>query len=61
MTTYRTFKRAATNWEEFHRARKTTVDRGLSIHEARRQCKEFNDNRTPAQIRRGLKMEFESE
>lgn len=59
--TYRTFKRAARNWEEFSHARKTTIDRGLTYDEARRQCQAFNASLTPAQIRKGLKCEFMSE
>lgn len=61
METYRTFKRSTRNFEEFSRARKTTVDRGLTLEEARRQCAAFNDNRTQAQIRRGTKLEFTAE
>lgn len=57
---YHTFKRSATNFVQFASARKVTVDRNLTIDEARRQCTEFNDNRTKAQIARGTKMEFES-
>lgn len=59
MTSYRTFTRSARNWEQFARARKMTVDLGLSLDEARRQCQTYNDNRSPAQIRKGTKMEFE--
>lgn len=61
MQTYRTFKRSATNWREFGSARKITVDTRLSYSEAQQQCKDYNDNRTPAQIRRGTMMEFERE
>lgn len=61
MTTYRTFKRSCRNWQEFARARKTTHDRGLTYEEARRQCDEYNNNRTPAQKRRGTKLELEAE
>lgn len=59
--TYRTFTRSARNWEEFARARKLTVSRGLTMDEARRQCNAFNDNRSKAQIRRGTKLEFDQE
>jgi len=38
-----------------------TVDTGLTLEEARRQCEEYNKNRTSAQIRKGTMMEFESE
>jgi len=61
MTTYRTFKRAARSFEEFGRTRKTTVDRGLTLEEAREACRRFNDDRTPAQVSAGLKLEFERE
>jgi hypothetical protein len=61
MTTYRTFKRSATNWWQFGNARKITEERGLSLETARARCAEFNDNRSPAQIRNGIKLEFDSE
>lgn len=61
MATYRTFKRSVTNWREFSSARKITYDTGLTLDEARRQCDEFNNNRTPAQIRKGTKLEFVQE
>lgn len=61
MKTYRTFKRSARNFEEFATARKITVDRGLTYEEALRQCQEFERRRTPAQIRRGTKLEFTAE
>lgn len=61
MEMYKTFKRSCTNLEEFARARKITVDRGLTYEEARRQCQQFNNNRTARQIRRGTKMEFTKE
>jgi hypothetical protein len=59
--TYKTFKRSATNWEQFASARKITVDRGLTLDEARRACEAFNKNRTSAQISRGTKLEFTAE
>jgi len=59
--TYRTFLRSATSLEEFGSARKRTIDRGLTEDEARRACKAYNESRTPAQIRRGTKMEYDSE
>ncbi len=40
------------------RARKITIDRGLTHDEARRQCDRFNGSRTSAQIRKGTKCEF---
>jgi len=55
---YKTFKRTANNFTEFARARKFVQDIGLTYDEAVRQCRNFNDNRTPAQIRKGTKMEF---
>jgi hypothetical protein len=56
--TCRTFKRSATSFESMSRARKITIDRGLTHDEARRQCDRFNDNRTRAQVRKGTKCEF---
>ena len=61
MTTYRTFKRSCTNWEQFSKSNKMTVNRGLSLEKAREDCDLFNNNRTSQQIRRGTKMEFEQE
>jgi len=61
MDTYRTFKRSARNWAEFSSARKVTVDTRLSYDEAQRACQAFNANRSPAQIRKGLKLEFTRE
>lgn len=61
MATYRTFKRSCTNWREFARARKITVDTGLTAEQAVERCRVFNDNRTAAQIRRGTKLEFTQE
>jgi hypothetical protein len=61
MTTYRTFKRSATNWTQFAAKRKTTIDRGLTYDEAKRACKNFNDNRTPSQRRKGTMLEFTAE
>lgn len=56
---YRVFRRSARNFEEFARARKTTIRRNLTREEARQMCSDFNDNRTPAQERAGTKYEFE--
>jgi len=58
---YRVFKRSARNFREFARARKLTVERGLTYEEAQRVCREYNNSRTPAQERAGTKYEFESE
>lgn len=59
-TRYFTFRRSARNFEEFAKAKKVISRRNLTLAEARRMCDEFNDNRTPAEVRRGTKMEFES-
>lgn len=61
MPTYRTFKRSARNFEEFATARKTTVDRGLTLSEARARCDAFNNHRTAQERSRGTKLEFEAE
>ena len=61
MTTYRTFIREATNWEEFAKAEKAEIDTGLTLSEARDNCREFNDNRDADEVASGTKMEFESE
>ena len=61
MTTYKTFKRSANSFEELVRARKITVSTRLSYEEARSDCEHFNNNRTAAQIRKGLKLEFTQE
>jgi hypothetical protein len=55
---YKTFKRSCRNWQEFSSARKITDETGLTYDEAKRRCEQFNANRTPAQIRRGTKLEF---
>ena len=49
MITYKTFKRSATNWEEFGSARKITVNKGLTYEQALEACRKFNDNLTKAQ------------
>ena len=61
MTYYKTFKRSCTNFQEFARARKITEETGLTYDQARERCKEFNENRTSAQIRKGTKLEFTAE
>jgi hypothetical protein len=58
MERYKTFKRSCTSWKSFARARKITVDTGLTRDEAVRQCAEFNNHRNARQIRNGTKMEF---
>lgn len=59
--TYRVFTRSARNWNEFSSARKVTKARGLTYAEAQRYCREWNESRTPAQIKRGTKAEFEQQ
>jgi len=59
--TYYTFKRSARNFEEFAKAEKIPVDSGLTLTEAREQCREFNNNRSAAEIEAGTKMEFDLE
>lgn len=58
---YKTFKRSATNFKTMAAAKCITVDRGLTIEEARRACLWFNSNRTPTQVRKGTKLEFTAE
>ena len=58
---YRTFKRSCTSLREFASARKITEDTGLTYEQARERCEEFNNNRTPRQVHKGTKMEFESQ
>ena len=55
---YKTFKRSANSLSEFSKARKITVDKGLTYAEAKRQCDNFNKSRTSAQIKKGTMMEF---
>ena len=59
MTYYRTFKRSCTGWKSFSSARKITEETGLTLPQAQQRCKDYNDNRTPAQIRKGTKMEID--
>jgi hypothetical protein len=58
MTYYKTFKRSATNFEQFAHARKVTEDTGLTYEQALERCEQFNNNRTTAQVRKGTKLEF---
>ncbi len=58
---YRVFRRSCANWKEFARARKTTIRANCTGDEARRICDEYNNNRTPSQIRAGTKYEFTAE
>lgn len=59
--TYKTFLRSCTHWQSFASARKITQDRGLTFEQAYEACKNYNANRTAAQIRKGTKMEFTAE
>lgn len=61
MITYRTFIRSARNFEEFASAEKREVETGLLYSEAADRCREYNANRSMAEVERGTKMEFESE
>ena len=55
--TVRVFKRSATNFQEFANARKITVAH-VPEKEAVKMCREFNENLTPQQKRRGTRMEW---
>lgn len=55
---YKTFKRSCTGWEQFAKSRKITQSTGLTYAQAKQECEDYNNNRTPAQIRKGTKMEF---
>ena len=59
--TYRTFIRSASSFNQFPSARRRTVDTRLTLDEARRACENYNGRRTPAQVKRGAKMEFTKE
>ena len=61
MDTYRTFKRAARNFEEFAKADKIEVETGLSIKEARERCYDYNSARSQDDLDSGTKLEFERE
>ena len=52
------FKRSARSFDELVSARKTKVRKVETLEQARQLCREFNDNRTKAQVARGTKMEF---
>jgi hypothetical protein len=58
---YKTFIRSAKSIESFSRARKRTVDTGLTYDEAKRAAQRFNADRTSRQINAGTKMEFTQE
>lgn len=61
MQTYKTFIRSCRNFQEFASARKITQETGLTYDQARQRCKEFNDNRSSRQIRKGTRLEFTAE
>ena len=61
MTKYLVFSRSCRNWEDYGTARRKTIRRGLTIEEARRMCADFNDDRSNAQVKRGMKYEFTAE
>lgn len=68
MTRYKTFIRSYKMDPEkphitcnFLRGRKVTQDVGLSYDEARKRCEDYNDKRSPRQIRKGTMMEFTAE
>lgn len=60
MSTYRTFIRSCRDFKEFAKARKYTVEVGLTLAEARARCEAYNAARNAAQLRKGTKMEFAS-
>ena len=57
---YRVFSRTANSFESFGTAPKRPIEARVTLEQARRCCTAFNDNRTPAQVRAGIKYEFES-
>lgn len=59
--TYKTFIRSCTDWKSFASARKITQDTGLTYEQAYEACKNYNNSRNAAQIRKGTKMEFTAE
>lgn len=61
MERYKTFLRSARSFPEFSRARKRTVDRGLTYDEALRACAAYNASRSASEINRGTKLEFTAE
>lgn len=56
---FRVFTRTANSFEQFAKARKRTVRVLPTDSEAREFCRRENDARTPAQVARGFKFEFE--
>lgn len=57
--TFYTFIRSCTSFETMARARKKICERGLTRDQARQRCDNYNRNLTPAQIKKGTKMEFD--
>lgn len=57
---YRVFSRSARNFDEFARARKSTIKFVETEDEARKLCASYNDHRTAQQIERGTKWEYEA-
>ncbi len=55
---YIVFRRSATRWEQFVSARRFVIRKGLTLEQARAMCREWNDNRTDVNVRRGTKYEF---
>lgn len=58
---YRVFSRSARSFEEFSKARKSTIRFVNTEEEARDLCESFNRDRNAQQIRRGTKWEYEKE
>lgn len=61
MTYYRTFKRTCKSFRQYAVARKITEETGLTYGQAQERCREYNEGRTRAQIRRGTMLEFEAQ
>lgn len=59
--TYKTFTRSCTSFETMRTARKYTRHTGKTLEEAQQLCEAFNSKLTPAQERKGTKMEFTRE
>ncbi len=55
---YIVFRRSCTDWKSFAKARRTKIRANVTIQEAMKLCDEFNENRSPSQIRNGTKYEF---
>ena len=57
-TYYKTFLRSCTDWRSFAKARKITVETGLTYEQAKQRCEDYKQARTARQIRKGTMMEF---